>query len=317
LYDGDGLRFSRQQGASPVVRYVSDVASALPTTIGDGTRKYVYGLGLAYAVSGSTVEVFHADRLGTVRAITDAGGAIIATSRFDEWGLESASSGSSSQPFEFAGESRDPTGLSYLRARYYDAGIGRFTSRDTWSGSPTSPQSLNRYTYAPSPPTVTDPSGHSPGDPMAVQGAFPSNHCASLFGDRQRAAEEIAQRIYELQTDPLGLRGNHMYIPHPKYGSVQGHVDQIAQKQSNLANIEARYNRDCSGGPPLPPVSSSVMAPVPMPSAGPVSTVNPLEAARNGIVAGGAVYVTYRVIRFLPSLFPPLWPTAPANALIP
>ncbi|MCL1806599.1 MAG: hypothetical protein FWG31_02735 [Oscillospiraceae bacterium] len=36
------------------------------------------------------------------------------------------------------------------------------------------------------------------------------------------------------------------------------------------------------------------------------------------VVAGaGATYVTYRLIRLLPSLFPPLWPTIPANLAIP
>jgi len=74
-YDGDGVRFSRRVGGGSPIRYVSDVNRTLPVTIDDGTRKYVYGLGLAYAVSGSAIEVYHTDRLGSVRAITDATGA--------------------------------------------------------------------------------------------------------------------------------------------------------------------------------------------------------------------------------------------------
>jgi RHS repeat-associated protein len=35
------------------------------------------------------------------------------------------------------------------------------------------------------------------------------------------------------------------------------------------------------------------------------------------ILTGGATYVIYRCIRMFPSLFPPLWPTIPANATIP
>lgn len=66
VYDGDGTRFSRLVGANPAIRYVSDVGSPLPVTIDDGTRKYVWGLGLAYAVQGSTIEVYHADRLSSV-----------------------------------------------------------------------------------------------------------------------------------------------------------------------------------------------------------------------------------------------------------
>jgi len=124
-YDGDGVRFSRQVGAGPVTRYVTDPAAGLPVTIDDGTRTYVWGQGLAYAVAGAAIEVYHTDRLGSVRAITDAAGAVTATYRTDEFGLPTASTGTSSQPFAFTGEPRDATGLTYLRARYYDPSLGQ------------------------------------------------------------------------------------------------------------------------------------------------------------------------------------------------
>jgi RHS repeat-associated protein len=41
------------------------------------------------------------------------------------------------------------------------------------------------------------------------------------------------------------------------------------------------------------------------------------EIVVGGAVAVGTGYVVYRIIRFIPSLFPPLWPTIPANALCP
>ena len=160
-YDGDGVRFSRQVDAGPVTRYVTDLASSLPVTIDDGSRKYVWGIGLAYAVSGSAIEVYHTDRLGSVRAITDAAGTVTATYRTDEFGIETASTGTSTQPYGFTGEPEDASGLSYLRARYYDPVLGRFTSRDTWAGSGASPRSLNQYAYmANNPLSATDPSGH-------------------------------------------------------------------------------------------------------------------------------------------------------------
>jgi RHS repeat-associated protein len=164
-YDGDGVRVSRQVGADPVIGYVSDVNSNLPVTLDDGTHKYVYGLGLAYAVSGSAIEVYHADRLGSIRAITDAAGTVTATFQADEFGVPTASTGTSTQPFGYTGEPRDGTGLSYLRARYYDPSLGRFMSRDPWSGSVGAPQTLDRYVYVGNnPTTANDPSGlASPG----------------------------------------------------------------------------------------------------------------------------------------------------------
>jgi RHS repeat-associated protein len=159
-YDGDGVRFSRQVGAGPLIRYVTDVASFLPVTIADGTRKYVWGQGLAFAVNGSTIEVYHADRLGSVRAITNSSGAVTADYRTDEWGILTAQSGSSTQPFGFTGEPRDATGLTYLRARYYDPTVGRFVSRDILAGFDAAPGTLNRYGYATANPVrFVDPSG--------------------------------------------------------------------------------------------------------------------------------------------------------------
>jgi RHS repeat-associated protein len=161
-YDGDGIRFSRQVGTGPVTRYVSDLNRGLAVTIDDGTRKYVYGLGLAYAATGSAVEVYHTDGQGSVRAITDVSGSLIASYRTDEWGISTASSGISAQPLGFAGEPRDATGLSYLRARYLDPTLGRFLTRDTLGGHGSAPTSLNRYAYAlANPVTLTDPSGRS------------------------------------------------------------------------------------------------------------------------------------------------------------
>jgi len=42
-YDGDGVRFSRQTGAGPVTRSVSDINAGLPVTLDDGTHTYVRG----------------------------------------------------------------------------------------------------------------------------------------------------------------------------------------------------------------------------------------------------------------------------------
>jgi RHS repeat-associated protein len=39
------------------------------------------------------------------------------------------------------------TDLYSLRARYYDAGVGRFVSRDTWAYNFESPVELNRHVY--------------------------------------------------------------------------------------------------------------------------------------------------------------------------
>ena len=113
--------------------------------VDDGARKYVWGLGLAYEVEGSNAFVYHTDGLRSVRAVSDSSGATIQTYRTDEFGVPLDTQGTSAQPFQYTGEEGDETGLVFLRARYYEPGIGRFTSRDQAPGSLARPQMLSRY----------------------------------------------------------------------------------------------------------------------------------------------------------------------------
>jgi RHS repeat-associated protein len=198
-YDGDGTRFSRQAGSNPPIRYISDTAALLPVTISDGTRKYVYGLGLAYAVAGSAIEVYHTDHLGSVRALTDASGTAVATYRTDEWGVPVSSSGSSNQPFGFTGEPRDASGLSYLRSRYYDPNLGRFLSRDTWVGGFSAPQSLNRYAYVRNNPVrYADPSGHCGIDLIADLGFSLFSMGQVIFGPDKERGENFGYLLLDV-----------------------------------------------------------------------------------------------------------------------
>jgi len=165
-YDGDGKRKAKAVGAN-TTNYVYDVGGGLPVVLDDGTRKYVWGAsGLAFSVDknpGAGLSVYHTDGLGSVRAITASNGDVVETYQTDEFGIPTLSQGTSTQPFDFAGEQRDAEDLLiYLRARVYDPTIGRFLQRDTAAGTLRAALSLNRYTYAQNNPTTyRDPSGHA------------------------------------------------------------------------------------------------------------------------------------------------------------
>jgi RHS repeat-associated protein len=179
-YDGDGNR--RSAGVVVGLGNTIDVNRPLPVVLSEtGTQlSYVWGHGSTHAQSASvTVEgrpiqqldVYHADGLGSVRAVTNGDGTVIQTYRTDEFGVPilADSLGTSLQPFQYAGEQRDlVTSFVYLRARYYAPEIGRFMGRDPFAGLTPSPQSLNRYSYARNNPTsYRDPSGlcEDPGGP--------------------------------------------------------------------------------------------------------------------------------------------------------
>jgi RHS repeat-associated protein len=161
VYDGDGKRVSQTVGGT-TTSYVYDVNTALPVVLTDGTLKYVYGNGLAYAVDGSgNVQVYHTDGLGSVRALTDANGNVIQTYQTDAFGVPTQTQESSSQPFQFTGQQRDAsTGLYYLRARMDDPTIGRFMIRDMLPLPPPQPALLHQYAYVQAnPATFANSSG--------------------------------------------------------------------------------------------------------------------------------------------------------------
>ncbi|MEX2159248.1 MAG: RHS repeat-associated core domain-containing protein [Dehalococcoidia bacterium] len=153
-YNGDGLRTSRTVGANSV-GYIWDVGASLPVILQDGEdNTYIYGLNLIARVDGEGDEEYYLyDGLGSVTGICDDGGAVIATYAYDVFGAARATTGSSPNEFTYTGEQNDPTGLEYLRARYYDNATGRMLSQDPVS-------SPNLYTYAANnPANRVDPRG--------------------------------------------------------------------------------------------------------------------------------------------------------------
>ena len=101
------------------------------------------------------------DRLGSVRHLVDPAGAVQLAQSYDPFGniLSQGSTGSSA--FGYTGEQVDPTGLVFLRARYYQPSTGRFLTADSVIPDPLSSQGWNRYAYVGNRPiNYADPSGH-------------------------------------------------------------------------------------------------------------------------------------------------------------
>ena len=156
-YNGDGLRTSKT-GSGTTTQETWDVAEGLPLLLQDGTTSYVTGLGglPLEQVVGKTTSYYHQDRIGSTRAITSSNGGVASTYTYDAYGNLTGSTGTLSNPFQYAGQYTDSeSGLQYDRARYYDATVGGFISRDPAAGATRQP-----YGYvANSPVNQSDPSG--------------------------------------------------------------------------------------------------------------------------------------------------------------
>jgi RHS repeat-associated protein len=158
-YNGDGLLNS-----VAITNYLWDVAVAPTQLLQAGTDKVVYGLGPLYAVrADASTYTFARDGLGSVRAELTDTGTTTKSFRYNAYGAMAAAPSGSPSLVGFAGELTDTSGLIYLRARWYDPGAGRFTTRDGFLGSARTPGSLNGFSYALGRPTLlTDALGLDP-----------------------------------------------------------------------------------------------------------------------------------------------------------
>jgi RHS repeat-associated protein len=127
----------------------------------------------AASLAQGTVEYYHLDALGSVRAVTDAAGAVIERHDYMPFGDECTIGPCAlnpglgvGQPRTFAGKELDSeTGLDYFEARHLATAAGRFTTQDPVYVSAANiidPQRWNRYSYARGNPCrYVDPDGRT------------------------------------------------------------------------------------------------------------------------------------------------------------
>jgi RHS repeat-associated protein len=206
-YDGDGLLRSRTEGPS-TTGFLWDGSTAPAPLLQAGSDRVVHGLGPLYlARAAGTTLTFVRDALGSVRAeATDAG---LATSafRYAAYGeiAQATPAGAVPTLLGFTGELRGPSGLIYLRARWYDPGTARFMTRDPFPGFAARPASLNGFAYAAGRPSLlTDPLGL---DPESDTGA--GVHCFIFLtcSPRAQLSVEAQSALSQVVTLHVPVRG--------------------------------------------------------------------------------------------------------------
>lgn len=135
-YDGDGNRVALTNGTT-TTSYVNDIArrysSVLNETGSNGSVDYIYGLSLISATAPLFEQFYQQDGLGSAASVTDQTGTLKVNYTYDPWGklLNAIDPLGSKNSYKFTGEALDSaTSLYFLRARYYDASVGRFISKD-------------------------------------------------------------------------------------------------------------------------------------------------------------------------------------------
>jgi RHS repeat-associated protein len=166
-YDDQGRRISVTASGSTVYYHYSG-DKVIYVTDGNNiiTADYTYDAAgnPATLTYGGVTYYYHLDGHGSVTTLTDGSGNIAAQYTYDAWGNILSQSGAmaSINPFRYSGYYYDEaTGLYYLMARYYDASVGRFITRD-------SIDDVNLYSYCDgNPVNGIDPSGKM-GEPVSM-----------------------------------------------------------------------------------------------------------------------------------------------------
>ncbi|HHV54780.1 MAG TPA: hypothetical protein GXX55_04960 [Firmicutes bacterium] len=167
FYDPYGRRVKIVQGDTTAITlysgndivYEVKLQPSQPTV----TTKYlaINGKYLAKVVQKGTNQpqtyFYHVDLVGSVRAITDTQGQVVARFEYEPFGVTTSATGpmAGSEVHKFTGKPQDSDiELYYLNDRYYDPVAGRFISRDQATSG------LNPYEYCLSNPIAfIDPDG--------------------------------------------------------------------------------------------------------------------------------------------------------------
>jgi RHS repeat-associated protein len=88
------------------------------------------------------------DGLGSVRQLVDDSGQVTLAQGYTPFGEPLWNAGNASTDYGFTGERWEANSqLLFLRARYYEPGMGRFINKDPWPGSMIRPATLNGFSY--------------------------------------------------------------------------------------------------------------------------------------------------------------------------
>ena len=165
-YDADGLR-ARKSGPAGETGFVLDRLH--PSGFAQVLRGVRAGRRRKLRLDRRACD----DRRGRQRVCADSrrarlgaghdgrGGAVTDRFDYDAFGRMTQHSGAAAALHRFTGEVADPeSGLTYLRARYYDPRTGTFLSRDPLAPALDDPLTFNRYQYVGrNPVNRRDPSG--------------------------------------------------------------------------------------------------------------------------------------------------------------
>ena len=160
-YDGEGLRHEMEENGRLIKFLYNEDREVVAEETGNGTiTRYIRGLGIISSDSEEAKTYYHyvSDEQGSITHVLSEDAEILNHYSYDAFGNIIEKTEKVENRFCYNGEMLDPvTQQYYLRARFYNPVIGRFTQEDTYYGD-----GLNLYQYCQANPVgYVDPSGHN------------------------------------------------------------------------------------------------------------------------------------------------------------
>ena len=147
-----------------VTNYLYDRQNVILETDANNNVKarYIKGINYIAKAAAGKESYFLYNGHGDVVQTVNETGTVQNRYDYDIWGNPILTIETTQNAIRYTGEFYDEeTGLYYLRARYYDPYLGRFTTEDSYWGEDENPLSLNLYTYCHNDPIqYVDPTGH-------------------------------------------------------------------------------------------------------------------------------------------------------------
>ena len=244
-YDGEGLRHEMEENGRLIKFLYNEDREVVAEETGNGTiTRYIRGLGIISSDSEEAKTYYHyvSDEQGSITHVLSEDAEILNHYSYDAFGNIIEKTEKVENRFCYNGEMLDPvTQQYYLRARFYNPVIGRFTQEDTYYGD-----GLNLYQYCQANPVgYVDPSGHIC---EIVQ-----NHYEQYQEYRKQHPRATAAEAYEAVTgkDPLkkdvgksGSNPKNVFpenpddllpeIPRNKATKANGTTSQTIQTSDNI-----------------------------------------------------------------------------------
>ena len=262
INDAEGLRYAvTENGETTNFVYRNGMLSSELDADRNPVRGYVYGNEYISQNNGSSFSYYLDDEQGSIRYLTGSDGSIRNHYRYSAFGESITAEETVPNRLKYNAQMADElTGLYYLRARYYNASLGRFTQEDTIYND-----GLNLYAYCNSNPVMySDPSGFAKetckskvgGECDSESGSNPKNVFPENPDDllpeipRNKATKANGTTSQTIQTsDNIRIRAEqHPLLPgetyNPRHHGVHYHVEykvDPTKSWNNKNNVKKWY----------------------------------------------------------------------------